>query len=72
MFLLLITTVPALGGSLFGYDTGVINATQFYLNKHFDLDAGIKGAVEASALLGCLFGAIAAGSLSAKFGRKYF
>jgi SP family xylose:H+ symportor-like MFS transporter len=70
-FLLLITAVSALGGLLFGYDTGVINGAQFYLSKHFDLDAGMKGWVVGCALLGCLVGAIAAGPLSIKFGRKY-
>ncbi|GAA3653188.1 sugar porter family MFS transporter [Flavivirga jejuensis] len=70
-FLLLITAVSALGGLLFGYDTGVINGAQFYLSKHFDLDSAMKGWVVGSALLGCLVGAIAAGPLSIKFGRKY-
>ncbi|KQC34321.1 major facilitator transporter [Nonlabens sp. YIK11] len=70
-FLLLITAVSALGGLLFGYDTGVINGAQFYLSKHFDLDSAMKGWVVGSALLGCLIGAIAAGPLSIKFGRKY-
>lgn len=70
-FLLLITIVSALGGLLFGYDTGVINGAQFYLSKHFDLDSAMKGWVVGSALLGCLAGAIVAGPLSIKFGRKY-
>ena len=70
-FLLLITAVSALGGLLFGYDTGVINGAQFYLSKHFDLDSAMKGWVVGSALLGCLVGAIAAGPLSIRFGRKY-
>lgn len=70
-FILLITVVSALGGLLFGYDTGVINGAQFYLSKHFDLDSAMKGWVVGSALLGCLIGAIAAGPLSIKFGRKY-
>ncbi len=70
-FLLLITIVSALGGLLFGYDTGVINGAQFYLSKHFDLDSAMKGWVVGSALLGCLVGAIVAGPLSIKFGRKY-
>lgn len=69
-FLLLITSVSALGGLLFGYDTGVINGAQFYLSKHFELDAALKGWVVGSALLGCLFGAILSGPLSIKIGRK--
>ncbi|MDO5969441.1 sugar porter family MFS transporter [Flavivirga aquimarina] len=69
-YLLLITAVSALGGLLFGYDTGVINGTQFYLSKYFDLDATLKGWVVGSALLGCLVGAIIAGPLSIKVGRK--
>lgn len=70
-FLLLITAVTALGGLLFGYDTGVINGAQFYLSKHFDLNSAMKGWVVGSALLGCLVGAIIAGPVSIKFGRKY-
>ncbi|WP_430412100.1 sugar porter family MFS transporter [Kordia sp.] len=69
-FLLLITAVSALGGLLFGYDTGVINGAQFYLSKFFVLDDVMKGWVVGSALLGCFVGAIVAGPLSVKFGRK--
>ena len=60
-FLLLITSVSALGGLLFGYDTGVINGAQFYLSKYFDLSDAMKGWVVGSALVGCFVGAIAAG-----------
>lgn len=69
-FLLLITAVSALGGLLFGYDTGVINGAQFYLSKFFVLDDVMKGWVVGSALLGCFVGAIVAGPLSIKLGRK--
>ncbi len=69
-FLLLITCVSALGGLLFGYDTGVINGAQFYLTKYFDLDATMQGFVVGSALIGCFVGAILAGPLSIKIGRK--
>ncbi|MGJ8685357.1 MAG: sugar porter family MFS transporter [Nonlabens sp.] len=71
LFLLLIAAVSALGGLLFGYDTGVINGAQFYLTKFFDLSDALKGWVVGSALLGCLAGAIIAGPLSIKIGRKW-
>ncbi|WP_282069916.1 sugar porter family MFS transporter [Olleya namhaensis] len=71
VFLLLIAAVSALGGLLFGYDTGVINGAQFYLTEHFNLSAALKGWVVGSALLGCFVGAIIAGPLSIKIGRKW-
>lgn len=70
-FLILITSITALGGLLFGYDTGVINGAQFYLTKYFELDASAQGWVVGSALLGCLVGAILAGPISIKIGRKH-
>ena len=71
VFLLLIAAVSALGGLLFGYDTGVINGAQFYLTEHFQLSDALKGWVVGSALLGCFVGAIVAGPLSIKIGRKW-
>lgn len=70
-YLYLITIVSALGGLLFGYDTGVINGSQYYFSQYFDLDAGMKGWVVGSALIGCFAGAIIAGPLSKGVGRKY-
>jgi len=68
--LVFISFIAALGGFLFGYDTGVINGTQFYFSKYFELTAATKGWVVGSALLGCFFGAIIAGPMSKKYGRK--
>ncbi len=68
--LLLITIASAFGGLLFGYDTGVINGSQYYLSQYFDLNAVMKGWVVGSALLGCFLGAVVSGILSSKFGRK--
>ncbi|MFK7952384.1 MAG: sugar porter family MFS transporter [Ekhidna sp.] len=68
--LLLITIIASLGGLLFGYDTGVINGTQFYFSKYFELEAAMKGWVVGSALLGCFVGAMASGVFSKQFGRK--
>lgn len=70
-YLILITIVSALGGLLFGYDTGVINGTQYYFSQYFDLDPGMKGWVVGSALIGCFAGAVVAGPISSAIGRKY-
>jgi SP family xylose:H+ symportor-like MFS transporter len=70
MGLILIAIVASLGGLLFGYDTGVINGTQFYFSKYFELDAAMKGWVVGSALLGCLIGAVFSGIISNSIGRK--
>lgn len=69
-YLLFVTVISALGGLLFGYDTGVINGAQFYLSKYFELSDALKGWVVGSALIGCFTGAIAAGKLSDQIGRK--
>ncbi len=68
--LILITSVAALGGLLFGYDTGVINGTQFYFSKYFELEGAMKGWVVSSALIGCFVGAISAGYMTKTLGRK--
>lgn len=70
LYLTLITIISALGGLLFGYDTGVINGAQYFLSEHFHLTPFLKGWVVASALLGCLIGAILAGPMSIRLGRK--
>ncbi|MEM7161638.1 MAG: sugar porter family MFS transporter [Bacteroidota bacterium] len=74
--LLLITAVASLGGLLFGYDTGVINGSQWLLSDFFGLDMNVeadkstKGFIVSSALIGCFFGAIMANFLSSALGRK--
>ena len=65
-----ITIVITLGGLLFGFDTGVINGTQFYFSKYFELTGWLKGFIVSSALLGALVGAAGAGVISKAIGRK--
>ncbi|KPL25052.1 MAG: MFS transporter [Phycisphaerae bacterium SM1_79] len=62
--------VAALGGLLFGYDTGVINGAIGPLKAHFALDAKWEGWATGCALLGCAIGAALAGVLSDWLGRK--
>lgn len=65
------TAVVALGGLLFGYDTGVIGGSQLYFTEYFQLTASQQGWAVSSALYGCLVGAIVAGYLTKKISRKY-
>ena len=66
-----ITIVAALGGLLFGYDTGVIAGSQLYFTKYFNLSAAEQGWAVSSALYGCLVGALAGGYLTKRISRKY-
>jgi MFS transporter, SP family, arabinose:H+ symporter len=66
----LLTTVAALGGLLFGYDTAVISGAIGYLRVRFELSAAMTGWAASSAIIGCIFGAMFAGGLSDRFGRK--
>lgn len=68
--LLLVTLVAGVGGFLFGYDTAVINGANQYLKAHFALSPVEEGMAGASAILGCIPGAMFAGFLSDRFGRR--
>jgi len=69
-YVFLVCFVAALGGLLFGYDTGVINGAIGPLKDHFELDEIWAGWATGCALLGCAIGAAGAGPLSDRFGRK--
>ena len=66
----LLSAVAALGGFLFGYDSGVINGTVGALQKAFNADSVGSGFNVASMLLGCAAGAFLAGRIADRFGRR--
>jgi len=70
VYVMLVCMVAALGGLLFGYDTGVINGAIGPLKAHFALDANWTGWATGCALVGCAIGAGIAGVLSDWLGRK--
>ncbi len=71
LYVVLVCLVAALGGLLFGYDTGVIAGAIGFLQVNFNLDPSFeKGWVAASALIGCTIGVSVAGLLSDLLGRK--
>ena len=66
-----ISLVAALGGLLFGYDWVVINGAKPFYEKYFHLATPFQeGWATSCALVGCLLGAILAGSFSDRYGRK--
>ena len=65
-----ITAIAAVGGFLFGYDTGVISGALLFIRQDFDLTAFEEGAIVSSLLLGAMIGALAGGSWADRFGRK--
>lgn len=66
-----IAAIAAIGGFLFGFDTGVIGGTQLFFTEHFKLTPGEQGWAVGSALYGCLLGALIAGYLTKAISRKY-
>ena len=70
-FLLPICLVAALGGLLFGYDTGVISGAIESLTAHFQLDDVMKGWASGCVLIGCAAGVLLAGPVSDRFGRRF-
>ncbi|MDR2399604.1 MAG: sugar porter family MFS transporter [Endomicrobium sp.] len=60
----------ALGGLLFGYDTGVISGAILFIKHDMALSAFSQGIVVSAILLGAIIGAAVIGSLSDKYGRK--
>ncbi|MBB1326930.1 sugar porter family MFS transporter [Pseudoalteromonas sp. SR45-1] len=69
-YVIFISAVAAIGGFLFGFDSGVINGTVSALGKAFNSSSVATGFNVASVLLGCALGALAAGPLADKFGRR--
>jgi sugar porter (SP) family MFS transporter len=70
-YILTISLIAAMGGLLFGYDWIVISGTDIFYEAYFQLtDPWLIGWAKSSALLGCLLGAMIAGALSDRLGRK--
>ena len=65
-----IFTFGALGGMLFGFDTGIISGASPLIESDFGLTVSQTGFITSSVLIGSCVGALSIGSLSDRFGRK--
>jgi SP family sugar:H+ symporter-like MFS transporter len=62
--------VAALGGFLFGFDSGVVNGAVNAISAAFGTKAAATGFAVASVLLGCAVGAFGGGTLANLIGRR--
>ena len=62
--------VASLGGLLFGFDTAVISGAEEKLTELYALSSTGEGMIVAIATIGTIVGAIVAGKLADRFGRK--
>jgi sugar porter (SP) family MFS transporter len=68
---LLGAAITALGGLLFGYDTGVISGALLFIGKDFPgLTSFDKELLTSILLIGALIGALAAGKIADRIGRR--
>ena len=71
-FLFFICLVSAMGGLLFGYDWVVIGGAKPFYELFFGISDSpvMQGIAMSTALVGCLVGAMVAGALADRYGRK--
>ena len=65
-----VVTVAALGGFLFGFDSGVISGCEKAIQAEFGLSAFWHGLIISGALIGTVIGVFTAGKPSDRWGRK--
>jgi len=69
-FVTVVAGISALGGLLFGYDTGVISGAILFIQQDFALSGTLEEVVISSVLLGAVIGAAVGGPLADGIGRR--
>jgi sugar porter (SP) family MFS transporter len=69
-FVTMVAGISALGGLLFGYDTGVISGAILFIQQDFALSGTLEEVVISSVLLGAVIGAAVGGPLADGMGRR--
>ena len=69
-FVYLAAAFAALGGLLFGYDTGVISGAELFIRRDFTLSTFALEIIVSGVLAGAAAGALAGGRLEDLFGRR--
>jgi MFS family permease len=69
-FVVALAAIAAIGGFLFGYDTGVISGALLFIKTDLDASTFDQSAIIGSLLLGAMLGAVISGYLAGKIGRR--
>lgn len=69
-FVVVMAIVAAMGGLLFGFDTGVISGAIPFLQQDFGITDSSIELITTAGLLGAIIGALIGGSLTDKLGRR--
>jgi SP family galactose:H+ symporter-like MFS transporter len=69
-FVYIAVGVAAIGGLLFGYDTGVVSGAILFVKTQFSLSPAMEEVVVSAVLVGAVFGAVIGGTLTDRFGRR--
>ena len=70
-FLLTASTIAAIAGFLYGYDTGIISGALLQITHDFSLSSHAQELVTSAILVGAVVGSITCGKLSTILGRRY-
>ena len=69
-FVIVVSAIAAIGGLLFGYDTGVISGAILFIKQQFSLDSTMQEFTVSAVLIGSVPGAALGGILGDRFGRR--
>ena len=68
--IIVVASIAAVCGILFGFDTGVISGAILYLDHQWNFSALMNGLLVSSVLFGAFVGALAGGVVADRFGRR--
>lgn len=69
-YVMVAAAIAAVGGVLFGYDTGIIASALIYVTRSFSLSTAGQEWIAAALNLGAVVGALASGPVSDRYGRR--
>ena len=70
VYVAIMATVAAMGGLLFGFDTGVISGAIPFLQRDFGISDSQVELLTTMGLLGAVFGALVSGNITERIGRR--